>query len=37
MVFPLGELGDCEIKFKPEHEMFREIIRETVGFDPTGT
>ena len=27
MVFPLGELGDHEIKFKPEHEMFREFIR----------
>jgi len=28
MVFPLGELGDYEIKFKPEHEMFRKFIRE---------
>ena len=28
MVFPLGELTDYEIKFKPEHEMFRKFIRE---------
>ncbi len=28
MVFPLGELGDYEIKFKPENGMFRKLIRE---------
>jgi alkylation response protein AidB-like acyl-CoA dehydrogenase len=28
MVFPLTELGDYEIKFKPEHEMFRKLVRE---------
>jgi alkylation response protein AidB-like acyl-CoA dehydrogenase len=28
MVFPLGELADYEIKFKPEHEIFRKFIRE---------
>lgn len=28
MVFLLGELGDYEIKFKPEHGMFRKFIWE---------
>jgi hypothetical protein len=37
MVFPPGELGGCGIKFKPEHEMFSEFIRETMGFDSMGT
>jgi alkylation response protein AidB-like acyl-CoA dehydrogenase len=28
MVFPLAQLGDYEIRFKPEHEMFRKLVRE---------
>lgn len=28
MVFPFGALMDYEIKFKPEHEMFRKFVRE---------
>jgi alkylation response protein AidB-like acyl-CoA dehydrogenase len=28
MVFPFRSLSDYEIKFKPEHEMFRQVVRE---------
>ncbi|HVP22884.1 MAG TPA: acyl-CoA dehydrogenase family protein [Conexivisphaerales archaeon] len=28
MVFPLAELGDYAITFRPEHEMFRKVVRE---------
>ncbi|MDG6934802.1 MAG: acyl-CoA dehydrogenase family protein, partial [Nitrososphaerota archaeon] len=28
MVFPFKGLSDYEIKFKPEHEMFRQMVKE---------